>query len=113
MTIKFEKRAPNDFGSYIFSKVVIIPDATRNNQSEWTLFAFLHEIGHVKTNTITMKRCEQEFLATKWAMAEAKRIGFDVPPNYIKTYQEYILDWRERGIKCGAKTIPMINDLML
>lgn len=113
MIIIFDDVPEDDFGSYIESKVVILPKKIKTKQSEWTLFAFLHEIGHVKTNTPNMKRCEQEFYATQWAIDEARRIEFKIPKSFLYTYQEYIWKWRERGIKSRAKKIPTREQLKL
>ena len=65
------------------------------------------------TNTTKMKRCEQEYRATQWAIDEAKRIGFLVPKSYIYTYQDYIFRWRNTGIKLKAKSIPSEKELTL
>lgn len=113
MNISFVDVAEDDFGAQINNRVVKLPNCIKTNPTEWSLFAFLHEIGHVLTNKSDMKRCQQEFLATQWAIKEAKRIGFDVPPSYIKTYQDYIWKWRDKGIKCGAKQIPTCDELTL
>ena len=101
------------FYSYIISKRIIIPRSVKTHQTEWSLFAFLHEIGHIMTNTPEMKRCTQEYLATQWALDEAKRIGFNVPKSYIKTYQDYIWGWRNRAIKLKAKVVPAEDELRL
>ena len=37
-----------------------------------------------------MRRCEQEYYATKWAIDKCKEYGLDIPDNIIKDYQEYI-----------------------
>ena len=105
--------AEDDFGSYIKERIVEIPKCTRRDPNEWSLFAFLHEVGHIMTNNLKMKRCEQEYLATQWAIEESKEIGFKVPKEYINAYQDYIWTWRERGIKCGAKKIPSREQLTL
>jgi len=106
MTIEFQDDADiGDFGSYIEKRVVLLPRKIIQNPSEWSLFAFLHEIGHIITNTPKMKRYEQEYLATQWALDEAKRIGFKVKQKNIDIYQEYIFDWRERSIKLKAKSV--------
>lgn len=95
----------DDFYSHIVEKEVVIPPSTWQHPTEWSIFALLHEIGHIMTNTTKMKRYEQEYLATQWALDEAKRIGFKVKRKTIKTYQEYIFDWRERSIKLKAKSV--------
>ena len=111
--ITFKDLEPDDFYSYIISKEVVIPLCTKYNQTEWTLFAFLHEIGHVMTNTSKMKRCLQEYLATQWAIEEAKKIGFIVPKSFLYTYQMYIWRWRDESIKHKGKNVPTKEELTI
>ena len=111
-TIEFTDKT-DTFYSYIVSKRIFIPREVATHQTAWSLFAFLHEIGHILTNTPEMKRCLQEYLATQWAIGEAKEIGFKVPASYIKTYQDYIWKWRETSIKCRGKNVPSKEDLTL
>jgi len=111
--IEFEDNKPDDFYSYIISRKVVIPSCTKSHQTEWTLFAFLHEIGHVLTNKPNQKRYLQEYLATQWAIEEAKNIGFDVPNNFIKIYQDYIWKWREKSIKLNGKNIHSKEEVKL
>ncbi len=103
----------NGFYSRILSREVVIPEENFNNPDVWDLFALLHEIGHVMTNTNKMKRSEQEYLATVWAIKKAKEIGFNVPAEYIKIYQNYIWKWRETGLKLGAKKVLSKEELTL
>ena len=113
ISIEFSNKESDGFYSYIISKRVIIPSSVKTNQTEWSLFAFLHEIGHIITNTPAMKRCTQEYLATQWAINEAKGIGFKVPKSYIDTYQKYIWKWRETSIKHRGKNVPEKEELTL
>ena len=103
----------DEFYSYLGSKEVIIPPSTWTNPTEWSVFSLLHEIGHILTNTTQMKRCEQEFLATQWAIDEAKNIGFPLKKLYIDAYQSYIWEWRTNAIKHKAKKVPTIGQLTL
>lgn len=111
--ISFVNKNKNDYWSIINKREIGLPIYIKNHPTTWSLFAFLHEIGHIMTNKENMKRCEQEYLATDWAIKEAKIIGFDVPKNYIDTYQKYIFKWRETGLKLGGKNIPNIQHLTL
>ena len=99
--------------SYIKVKEIVIDPEMFTNPTEWGIFAMLHEIGHVMTNTIQMKRYEQEYLATVWAINEAKKIGFNVPKSYISIYQDYIWKWRETSIKRKAKFVVSKDSLTL
>ena len=112
MSIEF-KNGDGEYYSYIISRVVTLPIAIKKEQTEWSLFAFLHEIGHVKTNTPKMKRCVQEYLATQWAIDEAKRIRFSVPKDILDVYQKYIWDWRNTSIKHKGKNVPTAESLLL
>ena len=101
------------FYSYIKEKIICLPQNTLSNPTEWNIFAFLHEIGHIITNNESMKRYYQEYLATQWAIEESKRRGFKVPKRIINTYQNYIWDWRERSIKLKGKNVCSKEDLVL
>ena len=101
------------FYSRIIAKEVAIEPDTFLDPSEWAIFATLHEIGHVLTNTPKMKRCTQEYLATQWALDEARKLGFAVPQQYIDTYQNYIWQWRDRSIRLKGKAVPTKEELRL
>lgn len=103
MSIVFEDVPADDFGSYIIARKIVLPNAIKTKQSTWSLFAFLHEIGHILTNTPFQQRCVQEYLATQWALDEAKKIGFEVPTSYIQTYQKYIYRWMNTRSKAEVK----------
>lgn len=77
------------------------------------VFDILHEIGHIKTNLPGMKRCEEEFYATQWAIKEMKRYKFDIPLKRKREFQKYIWDWRETGLKLRAKNVPSKEELTL
>ena len=95
----------DDFGSYIEEHLIVLPKRKWSKPDAWFIFAFLHEIGHIKTNTINMKRYEQEYLATQWAIDESKDIGFNYPKSVLYVYQEYIWKWRDTSIKHRGKNI--------
>lgn len=68
-------------------------------QSTFTLF---HEIGHIMNNRSGMRRAEEEYFATVWAINECKQYGIEVPQKIIDDYQEYIDDEIDRGIRRGG-----------
>ena len=103
----------DDFYSYIIAREVVVPQKAFNNPREWDIFALLHEIGHVITNNPKQKRCLQEYLATQWAIREAKKIGFAVPQSFITIYQNYIWKWRDTSLKCKGKNVPTKEELTL
>jgi len=113
INIMFDNNKHDDFHSYVNKKEVHLPKSIIANPTEWTLFAFMHEIGHIQTNVSNMKRCMQEYLATQWALDKSKEIGFAVPTIYISTYQNYIWRWRDKSIKANGKNVPTKEELTL
>lgn len=69
-------------------------------------FDLLHEIGHIETTTSQMRRCEEEYYATKWALERCKEYGIDVPIKTIQEYQDYIDDELARGKRRGGQGYP-------
>jgi hypothetical protein len=49
-----------------------------------------------------MRRAEQEFYATKWALAECEKYGIEVPQKTIEEYQRYIDMTKDRGLRRGG-----------
>lgn len=69
-------------------------------QSTFTLF---HEIGHIEANQAWMRRAEEEYHATMWAIAECEKYGIEVPQKIIEEYQRYIDMTADRGVRRGGK----------
>ena len=65
-------------------------------------FELFHEIGHIMTNKSGMRRCEEEYHATVWAIEECKKYGLEIPNNIIEDYQDYIDMEMSRGIRRGG-----------
>lgn len=65
-------------------------------------FTLLHEIGHIEANKSWMRRAEQEYYATVWALERCKEYGLDVPAKIISQYQKYIDMEKARGIRRGG-----------
>lgn len=65
-------------------------------------FTLLHEIGHCENNNSKMRRCEQEYYATQWALDRCKEYNIDVPENIIERYQNYIYRELDRGLRRGG-----------
>jgi len=78
--------------------------AANSVQSTFTL---LHEIGHLETTTTGMRRCEEEYYATVWALEKCKEYGIKVPEKIIKDYQDYIDMEYDRGVRRGGKLPPL------
>lgn len=82
---------------------------TNSVQSTFELF---HEIGHLETTKSGMRRCEEEFYATKWAIAMMDKYGLAIPEKVIKDYQEYIdMEWG-RGKSRGG-VLPSLKSFRL
>lgn len=78
-------------------------------------FLLAHEIGHIENNRAGMRRCEEEYYATIWAIKELFKHGI-VPTEYPKIiydYQKYIDNEYDRGVRRGGNLPPKSNfDLM-
>lgn len=103
----------DDFGSYLETRSIVVPKSDWDHPTEWAIFAFLHEIGHLETNEIRMHRYYQEYLATQWAIDESKRIGFTYPESFLTIYQNYIYKWRDYCVIRKGKNIKSKEELKL
>lgn len=76
-------------------------------------FDLLHEIGHIMTTTATMRRAEEEYYATVWAIDECRRQGlevpFKVPDSILFAYQRYIITEMARGMRRGGRGYDDLN----
>ena len=78
--------------------------AANSVQSTFTLF---HEVGHLETTKAGMRRCEEEYYATVWAIEKCKEYSIEVPEKIIQEYQNYINREHERGVRRGGKLPPL------
>ena len=79
-------------------------------------FELLHEIGHIEGNASWMRRCEEEWYATHWALECAYHdYNLEIPNKILKDYQEYIDMEKDRGKRRGGKHyyLPCEGDLEL
>ena len=60
-----------------------------------------------------MKRCEEEFYATQWAISEMKKYNYEISDKRKDEFQKYIWKWRDTSIKLKAKTVPSREELTL
>ena len=74
-------------------------------------FLLFHEIGHAETKKSSMRRCESEYYATKWAIEKAKEYGITIPDDVIKLYQDYIDRELARGLRRGGSNYNEDMDL--
>ena len=65
-------------------------------------FTLLHEVGHIMNNSSWMRRAEQEYYATVWALEKCKEYGIVVPDRIIQEYQDYIDEEIARGERRGG-----------
>lgn len=87
-------------------KTIYIPSSDFLNPDVRIIFDLLHEIGHLETNTKGMKRFEEEYYATEWAIAESKKIGINLSDKDKNSFQNYIWKWMDTARKLKAKNIP-------
>ena len=117
LTISMIFDTSNDYYSYIQSKEIHLPKRIIENYfkniTEWDLFAFFHEIGHIETNTTKMKRYYQEYLATEWAVKKSKEIGFKPSDKILKTYQNYIWKWRDFSERRSKTSVMSANSIVI
>ena len=65
-------------------------------------FTLLHEVGHIETTKSGMRRAEEEYYATVWALERCKEYGIIVPQKTIDLYQRYIDYTKRRGERRGG-----------
>ena len=65
-------------------------------------FTLLHEVGHIETTKAGMRRAEEEYYATVWALDRCKEYGIIVPQKTIELYQDYIDRTKRRGERRGG-----------
>ena len=66
-------------------------------------FDLLHEIGHLENNKSGMRRAEEEYYATVWALEQCEKYRITVPQKTWKRYQDYVDMEKARGIRRGGK----------
>lgn len=74
----------------------------KQKNSIQSTFDLLHEIGHIENNHGRMRRAEEEYYATAWAIMKCKEYGLTVPAKTVKEYQDYIDMEVERGKRRGG-----------
>lgn len=74
----------------------------KQKNSVQSTFDLLHEVGHIETTTGKMRRAEEEYYATMWAIEKAKEYGLTIPEKTRRLYQDYIDMTADRGIRRGG-----------
>ena len=72
-------------------------------------FDLFHEIGHIETTKSNMRRCEEEYYATMWAIKKCNEFDIEIPQKTIDLYQNYINEEHARGVRRGGKLPPVEN----
>lgn len=72
-------------------------------------FDLLHEIGHIVNNNSKMRRAEEEYFATIWAIDRIKEYGKGVKERVLHTFQVYILEEMGRGLRRGGDGYGCLN----
>lgn len=90
----------------------------KQSSSAESTFTLLHEIGHCENNSSKilnreMRRCEQEYYATQWALDRCRELGIAVSDKMIERYQTYIYKELERGLRKGGSSYPTRDEMKL
>lgn len=72
-----------------------------------SLFTLLHEIGHIEHNQgwilgRPMRRAEEEYYATKWALGVLREYGLTLPEKRLQDYRDYVQMEMDRGVRRGG-----------
>lgn len=78
-------------------------------------FELFHEIGHIENNNSKMRRCEEEYHATVWAIERMREYGIldKIPDRTKREYQNYIFGELDRGLRRGGSDYPTKTSLTL
>ena len=87
----------------------------KQSNSVESTFTLLHEVGHIENNNSKMRRCEEEYHATIWAIEIMKQYGIadKISDKTKKLYQDYILRELDRGVRRGGVGYPSKEQMML
>ncbi len=80
----------------LFAKNEIILNRERfHAPTEYFLFVMLHELGHLKNNTLDENRSSSEFDATIWALEHADDYGIWPCMETVRIFQKDVYKWRK------------------
>lgn len=85
----------------------------KQSNSIASTFILLHEVGHIVNNKGKLRRCEEEYYATIWAIEEARKYNLEIPIKTIEEYQRYIYMELERGLRRSGSNYPSREELKL
>lgn len=89
----------NRASAVIGSNIIIFPISKRENPDENSIFDLLHEIGHLETNSASMKTVDKEFLATVWAIEKIKEYNIKLSKERKELWQNYIYSFIDQEDK--------------
>lgn len=72
-------------------------------------FDLFHEIGHIETTESWMRRAEEEYAATCWAIDRFHEYGLEVPEKTMEGYDRYIQMEVDRGKRRGGKAYGVMD----
>lgn len=85
----------------------------KQSASVKSTFTLLHEIGHCENNNSKMRRCEEEYYATQWAIDKCEELGISLDDKIIERYQDYVYRELERGLRRGGSDYPTKEEMRL
>ena len=60
-----------------------------------------------------MRRCEDEYYATQWALDRCNELGIEVPSKIVKKYQDYVYRELDKGLRRGGSGYPTKEEMTL
>ena len=87
----------------------------KQSNSIASTFELFHEIGHIENNSAKMRRCEEEYYATVWAIDKLREYEIldRLSAKQKESYQDYIYRELDRGVRRGGKQYPTKEELTL
>ena len=87
----------------------------KQSNSIASTFELFHEIGHIENNNAKMRRCEEEYYATVWAIDKLREYEIldRLSAKQKESYQDYIYRELDRGVRRGGKQYPTKEELTL
>lgn len=87
----------------------------KQSNSIASTFELFHEIGHIENNSAKMRRCEEEYYATVWAIDKLREYEVldRLSAKQKESYQDYIYRELDRGVRRGGKQYPTKEELTL
>lgn len=81
----------------------------KRRESAASTFDLFHEIGHIEGCDSRLRRAEEEYRATCWAIDRFAEYGLAIPSGTLLRYQRYILLEVSRGLRRHGSGYPKMN----